>query len=63
MESSITSNVSAIQQAQTSNKIAYAVAARSLKTQKQTGEAVVSLVKQVEQLTQQLAQNRLDVEL
>ena len=63
MDSSITNTVSSIQQAQTSNKIAYAVAERSLKSQKQTGEAIVSLVKQVEQLTQQLAQGRIDVEL
>ena len=63
MESSITSAASAVQQAQTSNKIAHAVASRSLETQKQTGEAIVSLVKQVEQLTKQLSQGRIDVEL
>ena len=63
MESSITSAASAVQQAQTRNKIAHAVASRSLKTQKQTGEAIVSLVKQVEQLTKQLSQGRIDVEL
>lgn len=54
---------SAIQQSKTANEVSMAVAQKTLQAQKQQGEAVVNLVKQVEQLTTQLAQGKVDVEL
>lgn len=54
---------SAIQQSQTQNQVAMAVAQKSQNVHKQQGEAAVALVKQVEQLTTQLAQGRIDVRL
>ncbi|MCA9126175.1 MAG: hypothetical protein KDB22_03780 [Planctomycetales bacterium] len=54
---------SAVQQSQVQNEVAAAVAQKALKVQKQQGEAAVDLIKQVEQLTAQLAQGRVDVSL
>jgi hypothetical protein len=52
---------SAIKQAQVSNDVAFAVAKKSMNSQKQQGEAAVDLVKQVEQVSSQLAKGRLNV--
>ncbi len=54
---------SAISQSQVQNETAMVVAQKTLQAQKQQGEAAVSLVKQVEQLSTQLAQGRIDVRL
>ncbi|GAB5402045.1 MAG: hypothetical protein Aurels2KO_02760 [Aureliella sp.] len=61
MENLSINAASAIKQAQVSNDVAFAVAKKSASTQKQQGEAAVDLVKQVEQVSSQLAQGRLDV--
>ena len=64
MEANLTAQgASAIQQAQVRNESALAVAQKSLKIQKQQGEAAVDLVKQVEQIAAQLAEGHIDVEL
>lgn len=63
MDTQLTAAASAIQQTQVQNKVAAAVAEKSLQTQKQQGEAAVALIQQVEQLTQQLAQGTIDVQL
>jgi hypothetical protein len=63
MDTQLTAAASAIQQTQVQNKVAAAVAEKSLQTQKQQGEAAVALIEQVEQLTQQLAQGTIDVQL
>jgi enterochelin esterase-like enzyme len=64
MEANLTTNVAtAIQQSQIKNESALAVAQKTLQIQKQQGEAAVDLVKQVAQLTAQLANGRVDVEL
>lgn len=64
MDANVTAKfASDLQQSQISNEIAFAVAAKSLKTQKQQGEANVALVTQIEQATSQLANGRIDVEL
>ncbi len=52
---------SAIKQAQVSNDVAFAVAKKSMSSQKQQGQAAVDLIKQVEQVSSQLAQGRLNV--
>lgn len=54
---------SAIKQAQVNNDVSFAVAKKTLASQKQQGEAAVDLIKQVEQVSSQLAQGRLDVTL
>ena len=64
MEANLTANAaSAIQKSRYQNEAAFAVARRTLKAQEQQGKAAVDLVKQVEQLTKQLASGRIDVEL
>jgi hypothetical protein len=64
MEANLTAAAaSAIQQSQVQNATMMAVATKSLQVQKQQGEAAVALVQQVEQLTSQLAQGRIDVSL
>jgi len=64
MEANLTAAaVSAIQQSQVQNATMMAVATKSLQVQKQQGEAAVALVQQVEQLTSQLAQGRIDISL
>lgn len=64
MEANLTTNAaSAIQQSQVKNESALAVAQKALKVQKQQGEAAVDLVKQVEQLSAQLATGHIDVQL
>lgn len=63
MDTQLTAAASAIQQTQVQNKVAAAVAEKSLQTQRQQGEAAVALIQQVEQLTQQLAQGTIDVQL
>ena len=54
---------SAIQQSKVANEASMAVAQKTLKAQKQQGEAAVDLVKQVAQLSAQLASGKVDVEL
>ncbi|MCA9134112.1 MAG: hypothetical protein KDA45_13185 [Planctomycetales bacterium] len=54
---------SAIQQSQIHNETAMAVASKTLQSQKQQGQAAVELIQQAEQLTAQLEQGRLDIEL
>lgn len=54
---------SAIQQSRTANEVSMAVAQKAQQAQAEQGHAVVNLVKQVEQLTSQLAQGKIDVEL
>jgi hypothetical protein len=64
MEANLTAAAaSAIQQSQVQNATMMAVATKSLQVQKQQGEAAVALVQQVEQLTSQLAQGRIDISL
>ena len=64
MEANLTTAAaSAIQQSKIQNETAMVVAQKSLQAQKQQGEAAVALVKQVEQLSTQLAQGRIDVRL
>lgn len=64
MEANLTTNAaSAIQQSKVSTEAAFAVAKLSLQAQKQQGEAAVDLIKQVEQLSVQLARGTVDVEL
>ncbi len=64
MEANLTTSAaSAIQQSQIKNESALAVAQKTLQAQKQQGEAAVGLVKQVEQLSAQLASGHVDVQL
>ena len=64
MEANLTTNVAtAIQQSQVKNEAALAVAQKSLQVQKQQGEAAVDLVKQVAQLSAQLASGHVDIQL
>ena len=64
MEANLTASAaSAIQQAQVKNESALAVAQKTLQAQRQQGEAAVDLVKQVEQMTAQLSQGKIDVQL
>ncbi|QDV22439.1 hypothetical protein [Aureliella helgolandensis] len=64
MEANLTvASASAIQQSRVSNEAALAVAQKSLKVQRQQGEASVDLVKQVAQLTAQLTSGHIDVQL
>ena len=63
MDTQLIAAASAIQQTQVQNQVATAVAEKSLQTQKQQGEAAVALLEQVEQLTAQLAQGKIDVQL
>ncbi len=52
---------SAINQAQVRNDAAAAIAKKTMDVQKLHGQAAVDLIKQVEQLTNQLAAGHLDV--
>ena len=64
MEANLTAKAaSAIQQSQIKNESALAVAQKTLQVQKQQGEAAVDLIKQVEQLSAQLASGKIDVQL
>ncbi len=54
---------SSIQQSKIANEVSTAVAQKTLQAQKQQGQAAVDLVKQVEQLTTQLAKGHVDVQL
>lgn len=64
MEANLTSQAaSAIQQSLVKNDVAIAVAKKSQNVQKQQGEAAVDLVKQVAQLSSQLAGGHIDVTL
>ena len=64
MEANLTmAAASAIKQSQIQNEAAMAVAHKSLQAQKQQGEAAVALIEQVEELSTQLAQGRIDVQL
>ena len=64
MEANLTTQAaSAISQSQAKNEVALAVAQKALKSQKQQGEAAVDLVKQVAQLSAQLAEGHVDVQL
>lgn len=64
MEANLTAAAaSAIKQSQVQNETAVAVAHKSLQAQKQQGEAAVALIEQVEELSAQLAQGRIDVKL
>ena len=64
MEASFsTQAASAIQQSQVKNEVATTVAKKTLDSQKQQGDAVVALLKQSEQLSAQLAQGKLDVQV
>ncbi len=58
-----TQAASAIKQSQIKNEISFAVAQKALKAEKQQGEAAVDLVKQVAQLSSQLAAGHVDVQL
>ena len=53
----------AIKNSQIQQNTSMAVAQKTLQTQRQQGEAVVELIQQSEQITAQLAQGRLDVQL
>lgn len=64
MEANLSASAaSAIQQSQIKNESALAVARKTLQAQRQQGEAAVDLVKQVEQLSAQLASGKIDVQL
>lgn len=64
MEANLTASAaSAIKQSQVKNESALAVAQKTLQAQRQQGEAAVDLVKQVEQMTAQLSQGKIDVQL
>jgi hypothetical protein len=64
MEANLThATASAIQQSKVQSEIASTIAGKALQAQKQQGEAAVSLIKQAEQLSTQLAQGRIDVSL
>lgn len=64
MEANLTSAAaSAIKQSQVRNDAAFAVARKTHDVQKQQGEAAVDLIKQVEQVSAQLASGRLDVKV
>lgn len=64
MDANLTAQfASNVQQSQVKNDVAFAVASKSLKAQKQQGEAAVDLVKQVADLSSQLAQGKIDVQL
>lgn len=64
MEANLTvSAVSAIKNSEIQNKVASAVAVKTQDAQKAQGEAAVDLIQQVEQLSEQLASGRIDVQL
>lgn len=64
MEANLTTAAaSAIQQSKIKNEAAFAVASKTLDAQKQQGKATVDLIQQAEQLSTQLAQGRIDVQL
>lgn len=63
MENLSISAASAVKQAQVNNEVSFAVAKKTLDSQKQQGEAAVDLVQQVEQVSSQLAKGRVDVTL
>ncbi|MEZ6134665.1 MAG: hypothetical protein R3C53_07130 [Pirellulaceae bacterium] len=64
MEANLTTAAaSAIQTSQIRNEAAATIAAKTLKVQKAQGEAAVDLIKQVEQLSDQLANGHVDVKL
>jgi hypothetical protein len=60
---SLAAAASAVKQSQVQNQVAMGVAAKSQDVQRQQGEAAVDLIKQVESLTDQLSQGRIDVQL
>lgn len=54
---------SAVKQSQVQNQIDFAVASKTLQTQKQQGDAVVQLLEQAVQVQDQLSSGHLDVEI
>jgi hypothetical protein len=54
---------SAIKNSQVQNQIASSVAVKAQKVQQAQGDAAVDLIQQVEQLSEQLASGRIDVQL
>lgn len=54
---------SAMQQSQVANKVAFAVAKKSMDIQKFQGQAAAALVQQSANITQQLSDGHIDVEL
>ena len=64
MEANLTvAAASAAKNSEIQNKIASAVAVKTLDAQKTQGDAAVSLIQQVEQLTEQLASGHIDVQI
>ena len=60
---SLAAAASAVKQSQVQNQIATSVAVKSQDVQRQQGEAAVAMIQQVESVTDQLAQGRIDVQL
>ncbi|MEZ6080735.1 MAG: hypothetical protein R3C09_19670 [Pirellulaceae bacterium] len=54
---------SAIKNSQIQNQTSMVVAQKTLQAQKQQGEAAVSLIQQAAELSNQLSQGRIDVQL
>jgi hypothetical protein len=64
MEANLTTQAaSAIQQSQIHNETAMAVAQKTLQSQKQQGQAVVALIDQAAQLSSQISEGHVDVQL
>ena len=56
-------SASAMQQSQVANKVAWAVAKKSMDIQKFQGQAAANLVQQAANVSQQISQGHIDVEL
>ncbi len=56
-------SASAMQQSQVANKVAWAVAKKSMDVQKFQGQAAADLVEQSAMISQQISEGRIDVEL
>lgn len=54
---------SAVKQSQVQNQVDYAVASKTLQSQKQQGDAVIQLIDQAVQLQDQLASGHIDVQI
>ena len=64
MEANLTvSAANSVKNSQIQSELAATLAAKSLKVRKEQGEAAVDLIRQVEQLTNQLVADRIDVQL
>lgn len=64
MEANLTvAAASAVKNSEIQNKVASAVAVKTQDAQKAQGEAAVSLIQQVERLSEQLAKGQIDVQL